>query len=300
MALNYLPLLALATLSPARDIVFPPVSGIEQHPLSGPSYNPLEYDSADLSTPAFAGLATYANLPYLHCLANTTTLDPYDIAILGAPFDTGVTARPGARFGPGGIRAGSRRISSQFSYSVYTGKNAFAQGFRVVDCGDAPLTFLDNTIALKQLDTAHRIISGRKANNSDFAVPRIVTLGGDHTTTLSALRSTWEHWGKMSVIHFDSHLDTWDPDVLGGGLSHYAGVNHGTFLHLAHEEGLLLNSSIHAGIRAPVANRRSDLDNDKACGFEIVRARDIDRLVSANDMNVWMSRVIADCSSSAT
>ena len=36
--------------------------------------------------------------------------------------------------------------------------------------------------------------------------------------------------------------------MLGGGISHYAGVNHGTFLHLAHEEGLILNSSMHAGI----------------------------------------------------
>lgn len=37
-------------------------------------------------------------------------------------------------------------------------------------------------------------------------MPRIVTLGGDHTTTLSALRSTYGHWGAVSVIHFDSHI----------------------------------------------------------------------------------------------
>lgn len=36
--------------------------------------------------------------------------------------------------------------------------------------------------------------------------PRILTLGGDHTTTLSALRSTYQHWGDVSVIHFDSHI----------------------------------------------------------------------------------------------
>lgn len=46
-------------------------------------------------------------------------------------------------------------------------------------------------------------------------VPRIVTLGGDHTTTLSALRSTYQRFGAVSVIHFDSHIDTWNPDVLG-------------------------------------------------------------------------------------
>lgn len=137
---------------------------------------------------------------------------------------------------------------------------------------------LDNTIALKQLGKAHKIISARSANSTDFSVPRIITLGGDHTTTLPALRSTVDHWGPVSVIHFDSHLDTWDPDILGGGLSHYAGVNHGTFLHIAHEEGLIKNTSIHAGIRAPVSNPKYDLANDKACGFHILRARDLDRI----------------------
>lgn len=80
------------------------------------------------------------------------------------------------------------------------------------------------------------------------------------------------------MIHFDSHIDTWDPKVLGGGISQYASVNHGTFLHLAHEEGLLLNSSIHAGVRAPLVHRKGDIRNDKRCGFEIVTARDIDRI----------------------
>lgn len=272
--------LAFAALVSAREIIFPPTSGL-QHPV-GNNIGSLAYETGDISEPLYNGLTTYANVPYVHCLANSTRsgeeIEKYDIAVLGAPFDTGVTARPGARFGPTGIRQGSRRISPDFAFNVYTGKNAFTQGFKVVDCGDVPLTVLDNTVALRQLDKAHRVVSARKANNTEYSVPRIVTLGGDHTTTLSALRSTYDHWGAVSVLHLDSHIDTWDPDVLGGGVSHYAGVNHGTFLHIAHEEGLLLNSSIHAGIRAPTANRKYDLKNDKACGFEIVRARDLDRL----------------------
>ena len=63
-------------------------------------------------------------------------------------------------------------------------------------------------MALKQLDQAHLRVSGRSANYSDYKVPRIITLGGDHTTTLSALRSTHQRWGPVSVIHFDSHLGT--------------------------------------------------------------------------------------------
>lgn len=104
-------------------------------------------------------------------------------------------------------------------------------------------------------------------------------LGGDHTVTLAALRSTIDHWGIVNVIHFDSHIDTWNPTVLGGGITDYASVNHGTFLHIAHEEGLISNdSSIHAGIRAPLGSQHRDLKNDVQCGFEIITARDIDEL----------------------
>lgn len=102
-------------------------------------------------------------------------------------------------------------------------------------------------------------------------------LGGDHTITLAALRSTINHWGVVSVIHFDSHIDTWNPHSLNGGVTEYAAVNHGTFLHITHEEGLISNdSSIHAGIRAPLGTQLRDLENDSLCVFEIITARDID------------------------
>lgn len=64
--------------------------------------------------------------------------------------------------------------------------------------------------------------------------------------------------------------------MLGGGISHYAGLNHGTFLHIAHEEGLIRNTSIHAGIRAPMVRPKGDLRNDIRCGFRMIKARDID------------------------
>ncbi|EXJ81966.1 agmatinase [Capronia coronata CBS 617.96] len=281
----------------ARDIVFPPSAPVQaklnsDHSTShnlNPAANPGYYQTyrsavgADkdhlLDYDKFAGLTTFSNLPWVHCLSPDNDVEKYDIAFLGAPFDTGTTGRPGARFGPTGIRLGSRRIEAPVAWSPYTHDNTFLSWARIVDCGDAPLTFLDNTVALQQLGEAHKIVSGRTANTTEVAsVPRIITLGGDHTTTLAALRSTVNHWGPVSVIHFDSHIDTWDPKVLGGGISHYAGVNHGTFLHIAHEEGLILNSSAHAGIRAPTMNKKYDWKNDKRCGFEIITARDIDKI----------------------
>ncbi|KAI0860098.1 arginase [Xylaria cubensis] len=248
-----------------------------QKPLAGPSD-----DDVDISYGSqFHGLTTYANIPYVNCFSDETTegsSSKYDIAILGAPFDTGVTARPGARFGPRGIRAGSERKYADFAWSVYTGENALKSWANVVDCGDVPLTFLDNNYALAQLTKGHKVVSGRKAANQSYSVtPRIITLGGDHTTTLPALRSVHKHWGQVSVIHFDSHLDTWDPQVLSGGISDYAGLNHGTFLHIAHEEGLIRNTSIHAGIRGQLASAKGDIRNDERCGFAYLTARDLDR-----------------------
>ncbi|PYH41639.1 agmatinase [Aspergillus saccharolyticus JOP 1030-1] len=285
----YLPLLLAAATASARDIVFPPIAAIH-NPSTQFTLQNDEINKIDIVTGSqFSGLTTFANLPYANCFVEDESLT-YDIAFLGAPFDTAVTGRPGARFGPKGIRLGSRR---QGGYDIYTGENVFASWAKLVDCGDAPLTWLDNTVALKQLDLAHRVVSSHRTNTtSKGTVPRIITLGGDHTTTLSALRSTYEKWGAVSVIHFDSHIDTWDPEVLGGGISHYAGVNHGTFLHLAHEEGLIRNTSLHVGIRAPVIRPHGlDLGNDLRCGFEMIKARDLDRLGIQGVIDRIQSRV---------
>ncbi|KAL3460794.1 agmatinase 1 [Aspergillus heterothallicus] len=274
-----------ASAAVAREIVFPPIAAVHNQAIVG------QDEKVDIvSGSQFSGLTTFAHIPYVNCFVDSEAeATPYDIAFLGAGFDTGVTARPGARYGPGGIRLGSRRLTG---WSLYTGENVFESSAKLVDCGDAPLTWLDNTVALKQLDLAHKVVSSRKTNSTKYGrTPRIITLGGDHTTTLPALRSTYEHWGPVSVIHFDSHIDTWDPKVLGGGISHYAGVNHGTFLHLAHEEGLIGNNSIHVGIRAPVNRPKGDIRNDLRCGFSIIKARDLDYLGIAGVVDQIRSRV---------
>ena len=105
-----------------------------------------------------------------------------------------VTARPGARFGPTGVRQGSRRMSPSWAWSVYNGEassyhllsskltgmpgeNPFTSWAKVLDCGDAPLTFLDNSIALKQLEKAHKVNSSitschQKSNDRKCATKR--------------------------------------------------------------------------------------------------------------------------------
>lgn len=98
-------------------------------------------------------------------------------------------------------------------------------------------------------------------------------------TALPILRALHSTWGRVAVLHFDSHLDTWDPKQLGGGVSKYSEVNHGTMLHVAHEEGLLSNrSNMHLGSRCQLSNEHYDLENDLRCGFSYIRARELDKL----------------------
>lgn len=67
---------------------------------SSNSHNPLYkfVDKDDEFSTAFAGITTFAHLPFINCLYPTypdEAKEKFDIAIVGAPFDTSVTYRPG-------------------------------------------------------------------------------------------------------------------------------------------------------------------------------------------------------------
>ncbi|ROT37678.1 Arginase/deacetylase [Sodiomyces alkalinus F11] len=263
--------------------------GDNQTPLSGPLqslwYNNLPGDGGTQADSVFSGISTFGRLPYQPCLSQPGV--QYDIAFLGAPFDTGTSYRPGARFGPSGIRQGSRRLNLYGGYNVPLGTNPFNSWATVLDCGDIPVTSYDNTWALHQIEEGHyNLLSRAPVTNARVrgpakhgkTLPRIITLGGDHTITLPLLRSINRAYGPVTVIHFDSHLDTWKPKVFGGSPSEVASINHGTYFWHAAQEGLLRNdTNIHAGIRTTLSGP-SDYENDGYCGFEIVEAREIDTI----------------------
>jgi agmatinase len=72
------------------------------------------YHAYDEHAP-YEGIASFAHLDITNCYSAASD-GIFDIGIVGAPFDLGVTYRPGARFGPAGARMGSRRLSSSFAY----------------------------------------------------------------------------------------------------------------------------------------------------------------------------------------
>ncbi|RPD55854.1 Arginase/deacetylase [Lentinus tigrinus ALCF2SS1-6] len=235
----------------------------------------------------FSGPLSFAHLPYTRCLEDENA--EFDIALLGMPFDTAVTYRPGARFGPYAIRSGSRRQRDTRGYTLAWKVNPYELGSKIIDCGDVPVNPFDNALAVDQMEVAYSTLLARAPANEDtksvssevtqkFAKdgkkhPRIVSLGGDHTIVLPILRSLYKVYGPVSVIHFDAHLDTWTS--YPGPSSEQSRVTHGTFFHLAKEEGLMTNTSIHAGIRTKLAGP-SDIENDENVGFQLISTDDID------------------------
>jgi agmatinase len=170
----------------------------------------------------------------------------------------------------------------------------------VLNCNAEPLSSYDNTWALHQIEEGHNALLSRKPKTSAHlpgpsitgtTLPRLITLGGDHTITLPLLRSINRSYGPITVIHFDSHLDTWRPKVFGGAPSKVASINHGTYFYHASQEGLLKNdTNIHAGIRTTLSGM-SDYENDGYCGFEIVEAREIDTIGTAGIIKKILDRV---------
>jgi agmatinase len=150
-------------------------------------------------------------------------------------------------------------------YNVPLEVNPFLSGLKIVDCGDIPVTPYDNKYAIKQIEGGHKALLHRPTfsplgNDSVSGQPlttisadgkhhpRVITLGGDHTIVLPILRSIHSAYGAISVIHFDSHLDTWKPKVFGGAPSDQAAINHGTYFYWASQEGLIQNGSSIASV----------------------------------------------------
>ena len=128
------------------------------------------------------------------------------IVIFGAPFDSTTSYRPGARFAPSAIRNESYSIET---YSPYQNKDLC--DIKVFDGGDLDLCFGNTEKVLNQIeDFTLKILSDNK-------LP--VMIGGEHLVTLGAVRTVFEKYPDLHIIHFDAHADMRD-DYLGEKLSH--------------------------------------------------------------------------------
>jgi len=203
--------------------------------------------------PRYAGEATFARLPRITDVTRT------DAIVVGVPFDSGVTYRPGARFVPAHIRESSRLLRH---YNLAQQIYPFA-GQQVADAGDIAANPFNIEEAIGQIERDARTLLER--------APHLLTLGGDHTVALPLLRAVAAVHGPVAVVHFDAHLDTWDT-FFG------AAYTHGTPFRRASEEGLLDRSGcLHVGIRGSVYSA-VDLIEDAELGFQVVSAPEVDQI----------------------
>lgn len=217
-------------------------------PPAGPPAGPPD----GREVPRFAGPDTFARLPRL------ADLGAADVALLGIPFDSGVSYRPGARFGPAAVRAGSKLLRP---YNPALDVQPWA-GQQVADAGDLAVNPFDIGEAIGQIEAGARAALG--------SAGRLIALGGDHTVALPLLRATAARHGPVALVHFDAHLDTWDT---------YFGApyTHGTPFRRAVEEGLLaLDCSAHVGVRGPLYSS-ADLTEDAGLGFATVSTTEVAR-----------------------
>jgi agmatinase len=219
-----------------------------------------------LASPRFCGIRTFQRLPH------AASAEGNDFAVLGVPFDTGTSYKPGCRFGPAAIREASTILKS---YNPVLDVDIFER-LEGVDLGDVDIVpgYLEESFA--------RIEEGLDAVVGTGAVPLV--MGGDHSITLPELRAVVRRHGPVALLHFDAHSDTGN-DFFGKP------YNHGTTFHWAMEEGLLLPAqSTQIGIRGPLYARTS-LDYARAKGLRVISGWDLHHMGLDAAITIMRGRV---------
>ena len=211
-----------------------------------PHYRPED----SLASPRFTGPTTFARLPHIR------TLEDVDVAIVGVPFDTGVTYRVGGRFGPSAVRTASVMLRGYNS-------NLDVSPFEVLSCVD----YGDVSIVPGNTERSYAAIDAAISPIVEAGVIPLL-IGGDHACTLPHLRATRSR-GPVAVIDFDSHTDAWDSYF---GEKH----NHGTWMRRAIEEGLVDTAhSIEVGLRGSLYGPEDWTGLRSELGLEYLTTEDI-------------------------
>ena len=175
----------------------------------------------------FSGALSFMRRKYSKDLSNC------DFAVTGVTLDTATTHRPGARFGPQAIRAAS--VNLAWGPPWPWGFDPFDR-LAVIDYGDCDFDH-------GRPETVPGTIEDHVAAILDAGV-RSIVLGGDHFLTLPIVRAHAKRHGKISLIHFDAHSDTWTSD------DEDRRIDHGTmFNHAVRENIVDPSTSVQIGIR---------------------------------------------------
>jgi agmatinase len=203
--------------------------------------------SSARDAPRYTGIRTFAGQPHVPLSESAAS----EVAVLGIPFDTATSYRPGARFGPEAIRSASVLLRP---WHPLHGVDVFGSQ-RVLDRGDIAITPGNARRTTEQIAAALTPLCAAGV------IP--LALGGDHSIVLGELRAHAAVHGPVALILLDAHADTWH-DYYGEQLF------HGTPFRRAVEEGLIDPArSLMAGIRGSLYGPE-DLDQARELGFELI------------------------------
>ncbi|HKL06765.1 MAG TPA: agmatinase [Roseovarius sp.] len=199
--------------------------------------------------PRFAGVPTFMRLP--HVPLDHERLSDVDIGLIGVPWDSGTTNRPGPRHGPRQLRDASTMIRAQHQAS---GTRPF-EALNCADLGDVGPNPADIIDSMTRITTFYDQV--KQAGITPL------TAGGDHLTSLPVLRSLAKD-APVGMVHFDSHTDLFH-SYFGGTM-----YTHGTPFRRAVEEGLLdPKRVIQIGIRGTMYDSE-DRDFAQAEGIRLI------------------------------
>jgi len=214
--------------------------------VSDPFFQPV----SGFDLPRFAGVPTFMRLP--HVTLDDVRLSDVDIGIIGVPWDSGTTNRPGPRHGPRQLRDASTMIRADHPVS---GIGPF-EAMNIADLGDVGPNPADIIDSMDRITTFYDQV--KKAGITPM------TAGGDHLTSLPVLRALAKD-APVGMVHFDSHTDLFH-SYFGGTM-----YTHGTPFRRAVEEGLLdPKRVIQIGIRGTQYDSE-DLDFAKSVGIRVIK-----------------------------
>lgn len=175
----------------------------------------------------YANVFSFVGLP----LSRDLDDESVNAVVMGIPYDLATSGRAGTRMGPRSIRQASANVG--WEEQRWPWDFRLADRLKAIDYGDVDFTFGDGAEMLEKVeDYAARITGAGKT---------LVGLGGDHFVTLPLLRGTVKTHGKLALIHFDAHTDSYED------ASEY---NHGCMFYRAPREGLIdAARSVQVGIR---------------------------------------------------
>jgi agmatinase len=173
----------------------------------------------------FANIYSYMGRPL------TRDPDEADVFVIGLPYDLGTSGRSGTRGGPGGIRKASANLRWEekrwpWDFNVF-------ERIRVADYGDLEFPTGNHDALFAEIESRYgELLAAGKT---------ILSFGGDHFVTLPLLRAHHKQFGKLAMIHFDAHTDTYKEDD---------SYSHGCMFYHAPREGIIdADKSIQIGIR---------------------------------------------------